>query len=61
MLTAPNTFPLLKSKFKGLFKRSKNDDKPTETTKPTEAAAAQVAAAARKYFAILSACDPVLH
>lgn len=72
MSTAPNAFSQLKAKLKGLFK-SKNADKPTETTKsvdttdtPTEAAAAKaatdpVAAAARKYFAVLPAYEPALH
>jgi hypothetical protein len=62
----------LVAKVKGIFK-SKKADKPTETTKsadtadtPTEAAAAEaatdpVAAAARKYFAVLPAFDPPQH
>jgi hypothetical protein len=72
MSTAPNALSQLKAKLKGLLK-SKKADKPAETTKPadtatkpTEAAAAEaaadpVAAAARKYFAVLPAYDPALH
>jgi hypothetical protein len=64
MSTAPDALNRLKARLKGLFK-GKKADKPTETTKPvdtadtpTEAAAAgaatdPVAAAARKYFAVL--------
>jgi hypothetical protein len=54
MPIAPNALSLLKSKLKGLLKKSKKDDKPTETTKPAETdakpteAAATEAAAARK-------------
>jgi len=67
---APNAFSQLRARLRGLIKRSKKDDKQTETTKPadtavkpTEAAAVEadtdpVAAAARKYFAVLPACDP---
>lgn len=70
MSTAPNALSQLKAKFKVLLKRSKKDDKPTETTKPadtaakpaeetaSEAATDSVAAAARKYSAILPACIP---
>jgi hypothetical protein len=72
MSIAPNALSQLRSRVKGLFKRSKKDDKPTDTTKtaetaatPTEAAAAEaaadpVAAAARKCLAILFACDSAL-
>lgn len=46
MFIAPNALSDLKSKLKGLLKRNKKDDKPTETTKPAETAAKPTEAAA---------------
>jgi hypothetical protein len=54
LLIAPNALSQLKSKLKGLLKKSKKDDKPAETTKPTETAAKPTEAAAAE-----AATDPV--